>query len=241
MKPRIGITTRLSPGDRTTGHYVSVNYVQSITDAGGLPWPIPVSNEPDQGAYLDGLDGLLLTGGSDLWPRLYGEDPRPEVTFCDTNRDRWELGLVLEARKRGIPVLGICRGHQLLNVALGGTLWQDLPSQKTGTMGHSSDNLPLDELWHSIRLTPGPSRLKTIFGCEELLVNSFHHQGIKELAIGLVATAFSADGLIEAVEDPAVPFFVGVQFHPESLTKRYPEFLGLFRQFVLDSGAKRPQ
>lgn len=231
MKPRIGITTWTD--QKAQGPYVTVSrgYFDSIERAGGLPWALPPTGTEEGAAeYLESLDGLLLTGGTDVWPRLYGEDPLPQVTFADADRDRWEMALVHEARRRDLPVLGICRGHQLLNVALGGSLWQDLPTQRPGGLGHSP-SLAMDELWQAIRIVPGESRLREVFQRDEVLVNSFHHQAVKSLASGLRATAHSADGVIEAYEAEGV-FLVGVQFHPETLSARFPEFLGLFGAFV---------
>lgn len=236
MKPRIGITTWTEQKTRAPYLTLSQNYLDSVVRAGGLPWPVPLAGADDEradpAAYLDGLDGLLFSGGEDVWPRLYGEDPLPSVSYADPDRDRWEILLVHEARRRQMPLLGICRGHQLINVALGGTLWQDLPTQRPGGLGHSPPDLPMDELWQQIRLVPGPSRLRDLFGQDSLVVNTFHHQAVKDLAPGLRATAHAADGVIEAYEAETGAFLLGVQFHPEALTARYPHFTALFSAFV---------
>lgn len=230
MKPRIGITTWTEQKPRAPYLTLSQNYLDSVVRGGGSPWPIPVG--ADAAAYLDALDGLVLSGGEDIWPRFYGEDPLPAVSYADPARDRWEVSLVREARRRQMPIFGICRGHQLINVALGGTLWQDLPTQRPGGLGHYPPDLPMDELWQELRLVPGRSRLRAIFGQDTLEVNSFHHQAVKDLAPGLRATAHTADGVIEAFEADTEDFLLGVQFHPEALTARYPAFVELFRAFV---------
>lgn len=232
MKPRVAVTSRTEMQSRGPYATVNRNYLDSVVRAGGLPWILPpTGDEDDAGLYLHNADGLLVTGGADVWPPHYGEDPRPEVTVCDPARDRWEMALVKEARRRGLPVFGVCRGLQIINVALGGTLYQDLPAQVGGPVGHSPD-LPMDELWHRIHLEPGASLVRQVFGRDEAMVNSFHHQAVKDLAPGLRVTAKAGDGVVEAFEGTDGPWLAAVQFHPETLTARYPEFVGLFAGLV---------
>jgi len=234
MLPVIGVTSFDEHKNRSAYVSININYPYSVSAAGGLPSVLPGpsglhGDELDGFAkdYAASLDGLILSGGGDVCPYLYGEETTRGITRMDSDRDRWELALFAAARARGLPMLAICRGCQVVNVALGGTLWQDIPSQIPEAGGHSFD-MPMDELSHHVDLVPG-TRLHRMFTQQKILTNSFHHQSIKDLAPGLVISARSSDGIIEAVEstDPE-HFLVAVQFHPEGLTRRYPEFLGLF-------------
>jgi putative glutamine amidotransferase len=234
MLPVIGITSFDEHRNRSAYVSININYPYSVSAAGGLPYALPgpggLSGDELDGfatAYATSMDGLILSGGGDVCPYLYGEETKRDVARMDADRDRWELALFAAAMARGLPVLAICRGCQVVNVALGGTLWQDIPSQVPSANGHSFD-MPMDECSHYIDLVSG-TRLHRIFNKQKILTNSFHHQSIKDLAPGLVISARSSDGIIEAVEstDPE-RFLVAVQFHPEGLTRRYPEFLGLF-------------
>jgi len=201
--------------------------------AGGLPFILPsaaIAVEPRD--FLDGLDGLLLSGGGDVSPLRYGEEPIAGLGTVSKERDDFEIALAQEARRRGMPILGICRGHQLLNVALGGTLYQDIPSQVEGAISHQPpEGQAVDEFWHSIDILPASRYLEaSVEG--KFLVNSFHHQAVKSLAEGLVETARSADGLIEAFESVEGSWILGIQFHPETLTARHPAFVGIFVALV---------
>jgi len=235
MKARIGITSFVD-SSKAKGRYASlnVNYVRSVAQAGGIPLVLPVRTEAGEAAaYLDAIDGLLLSGGSDLSPFLYGDEPRRGLGPIGSERDEFELALVREALGRGLPVFGICRGLQVLNVALGGTLHQDLASQVPGALDHSPPELQaMDELRHSIALLATARRLHLPAEGGTLLVNSFHHQAVRELASGLVAVARAPDGVIEAVEGEGEAFVLAVQFHPEALTLRWPAFLQPFRAHV---------
>lgn len=238
MKPRIGITSFEDP--REYGAVVALNaaYVQSIVLAGGTPLILPVA---DQGSdfeeyaqeYAETVDGLLFSGGVDLSPYLFGEAPLPSVKRFSEIRDSSELALFRAARARGLPILGICRGCQVINVALGGTLYQDIPTQLPGAHGHYPEGLARDELYHEIEIADSGSRLAGALGAGRLRTNSFHHQAVRDLGKGLVQTASALDGVIEGFEgtDPN-EFLVAVQFHPEALTLRYPRFLELFRAFT---------
>jgi putative glutamine amidotransferase len=165
---------------------------------------------------LDGMDGLLLTGGEDIDPTWYGESASPKLDPPSRERDLFELALFAVARQRELPILGVCRGIQLINVALGGTLFQDLPSDRRGNVDHRPDG-PRDRRSHDVRLTP-QSRAAQALGAELVRVNSSHHQGIKELAKGLIPSGRTADDLIEAVESPpGSPWLLAVQWHPEEM------------------------
>lgn len=192
---------------------VTRTYVDAIKEAGGLGVMIPNVDADAADAYLDRIDALLLTGGDDPDPELFGEEPHPEIELVDARRDRFEIALVHGARARAMPVFGICRGVQLMNIALGGDIYQDIPSQTESGIRHVQQRLD-DGPWHEIDLEPG-SRLAGLLGAEKLRVNSFHHQACRRPGDGLQVSARSADGIPEALEDPGQAFFLGVQWHPE--------------------------
>jgi putative glutamine amidotransferase len=219
-KPKIGIT----PCSRVD------DYVESVKRAGGEPIVLVTSDDPAQ--VLDRLDALLLTGGLDVDPALYGETPHA-TTEVDPARDRFEIPLSRAAVARDLPVFAICRGVQVLNVAAGGTLVQDIPSAVATELTHAID-LPKDHLAHPVRVTPG-TRLAASLGSaaplETCPVNSRHHQAVGRVAPSFVVSAVSEDGVVEAIERPASAFCVGVQWHPENFW-RTGEFAGLFADFV---------
>ncbi|HEY9720490.1 MAG TPA: gamma-glutamyl-gamma-aminobutyrate hydrolase family protein, partial [Oscillatoriaceae cyanobacterium] len=189
---------------------------------------MPLESIPE---LLEGLDGLLFTGGEDIEPKHYGETPHPLLGALDSDRDRFELALFKHAWDHSdMPILGVCRGLQIMNVALGGTLWQDLPSQRPSHVHHSQRDHRYKAV-HPMKVDP-ESRLGKLLP-RVIAVNSLHHQGIKDLAAGLRATAFSPDGLVEAVESDDHACRLAVQWHPENLVAaNYPEFLALFRHLV---------
>lgn len=234
MQPLIGITSFLDQKPRARYLAINSTYTNSVAAAGGLPLVLPGAPRDDQAgleaaaaAYASRLDGLLLSGGGDISPWLYGEQASRAMARMELARDQWELALYAAAVDRGIPILGICRGCQVINVANGGTLYQDLPSQLAQAGGHSFD-VPMDEPAHHIDIVPG-SRLGRMFATARVLTNSFHHQAIKDVAAGFIVSARALDGVIEGIETEAADrFIVGVQFHPEGMTGRFPEFLGPF-------------
>lgn len=238
MKPRIGITTFEDLREGAAYHSLNGAYVRSVAGAGGLPVLIPCAPEGADydayaAAYVDTLDGLLFSGGGDIAPHRFGEAPVASVNRVSENRDSSEFSLFRAARERRLPVLGICRGCQLVNVAMGGTLWQDIPSQLSEAHGHYPQGTAMDELYHRVDIEDIPSRLAGALGAGSILTNSFHHQSVKTPGRGLRVTARSQDGVLEALEaeDPDW-FLMAVQFHPEAFTARYPVFLGIFRAFV---------
>ena len=215
MKPVIGIT-RCSRVD---------DYIESVKRAGGEPIVLDPTGDP--AGTLDNLDALLLSGGLDIDPALYGEAPHA-TTEVDAERDRFEIPLSREAVARDIPVFAICRGVQVLNVAGGGSLVQDIPSSVTDGLAHSID-VPKDHIAHPVRVTPG-TRLAASLGAS-CSVNSRHHQAVARVAPSFVVSAVSEDGVVEAIERPESTFCVGVQWHPENFW-RTGEFAGLFAAFV---------
>ncbi|WP_301169694.1 gamma-glutamyl-gamma-aminobutyrate hydrolase family protein [Brevibacillus nitrificans] len=232
MKPVIGITTYLTDTMYST---VSRNYTDSIYAAGGIPVTIPILDQKTSyEEYIELVDGIVFTGGNDIAPYYYGENPVKELHSQSSIRDDYELSLFQSAYDQKMPILGICRGIQLINVALKGTLYQDIHSQIPGTLGHYPKQTASDELYHSVQIKKD-TKLYEIFGEERIFTNSFHHQSVKDLGTNLIATAYSEDGIVEAIESTEDQFLLGVQWHPECMTKRHPMFLALFRQFIQES------
>jgi putative glutamine amidotransferase len=233
MRPRIGITSWHHTGEGERWEYTPQDYSRAVAQAGGLPLILPticdetgVLNE-----LLDSVDGLLFTGGEDLHPSFYGEPVQERCGEIDQDRDVFEIELARAAITREVPLLGICRGIQLLNVAMGGSLYQDL-SYRPGTANvHDAPRKKRSELIHKVKLMP-ESHLARILGSVELDVTSTHHQILKELAPGLKAIAFAEDGVIEGVEAEGYPFLLAVQWHPERMLWQFPEQLGLFKALV---------
>jgi putative glutamine amidotransferase len=196
-------------GAERTG--VNTAYVRAVARAGGAPVILaPTGDTAHVPSLLDGVDALLLSGGADIDPRHYGAPRHPKLGTVDAERDAFEFALFAEAERRALPTLAICRGLQLVNVAMGGTLWQDLPSE----VGPHPQSGARTERVHQIRVMEG-SKLGDAVWPQHFSVNSFHHQAIRDLAPGLAAVAWSEDGLIEGVEIFGGWWFVGVQWHPE--------------------------
>jgi putative glutamine amidotransferase len=229
MRPVVGIT--LGDGERPGYHSMREDYVRSVERAEAVPVVLPALRPEDAAALLGRLDGLVLSGGIDVDPALYGQDPHPKLGRVDRRRDEFELALTREALARDLPLLAICRGHQVLNVATGGSLVQDIPSELKGAVTHDAPGRRT-RCSHSVEVTPG-SRLGEILGEGTLSVNSFHHQAIDALGKGLVVSARSQDGVIEGVERPGSAFVIGVQWHPESFWSEQRSFQGLFDAHVL--------
>lgn len=229
--PRIGISGRVATVDAAARTGVNAAYVASVAAGGGLPLVLSPLAGPDAAdALLDGLDGLLLTGGDDLDPAAYGAAPHPKLGPLDPPRDAFEFALYRAARARGRPVLAICRGLQLVNVAHGGTLVQDLPSERPGPVRHAATGRR-DARSHPVRLGPG-SRVAQACGTGAFDVNSFHHQAIDRLGAGLTVTGHAPDGVVEACEADTGAWMVAVQWHPEELTAAPGPDAALFAAFV---------
>ncbi|HET7618148.1 MAG TPA: gamma-glutamyl-gamma-aminobutyrate hydrolase family protein [Vicinamibacterales bacterium] len=226
-KPRIGVTRCSALGD----------YLKSVEDAGGEPVVLEPTTDPARA--LAEIDGLLLTGGADVDPALYGAPPH-EKTEADAARDAFEIPLTREAIAHDVPLFAICRGVQVLNVAAGGTLVQDLPSEAPSEIAHSVEH-PKDARSHDVRVTPG-SRLAEAMGAGSAIdvcpVNSRHHQAVARIASSFVVSAISDDGIVEAIERPGASFCLGVQWHPENFW-RTGEFAPLFSAFVHAAAARR--
>ncbi len=233
-RPVIGLTTYEEPARWGVWDVSTVllpsDYVRAVVAGGGLPLLLPPLPEIIEAA-LPRLDGLILSGGADIEPSRYGAEPSESTGAPRVDRDQAELGLVRTALENGLPVLGICRGLQLLNVARGGTLHQHLPD----VVG-SNDHAPAPAVYghHPITITPG-SLLAESLGQTEADVSTYHHQGIDQLGAGLTVSAVAPDGTIEAIEDQSMPFCLAVQWHPEVGDDR-----SLFAALVTAAAAGRP-
>jgi putative glutamine amidotransferase len=232
--PIIGLVASFSAAKGQQGALFSVGeaYVQAILQAGGVPVLLPpVLSGVKLESLLTRLDGILFTGGSDIDPARFGGPAHPRVYGIDPQRDELEIQLVQRATEQGTPFLGICRGTQAINVALGGTLYTDIADQHPQPLKHDFfPDYPRNHPAHAITIQPG-SRVERILGAQSLTVNSLHHQGINSLAPALRAVAFAPDGLIEAVELVNHPFAIGLQWHPECLQDQ-PPHQALFRALV---------
>jgi putative glutamine amidotransferase len=212
---------------------MSRSYVNALLRVGAAPVLIPhMADKAALRSAYEQLDGLLLPGGGDVDPVHYGESRHAKCNEPSAERDNTELALARWAMEAGMPLLAICRGIQVLNVALGGSLFQDIQAQVPGAERHAwYPNYPRDRLSHTVSLTP-EARLAHIAGESTLPVNSLHHQSVKDIAPGLVVTGHSPDGIIEAVEAPEHPFAIGVQWHPEELAGSDRRAQRLFEAFV---------
>ncbi|MEX2081568.1 MAG: gamma-glutamyl-gamma-aminobutyrate hydrolase family protein [Dehalococcoidia bacterium] len=245
MAPLIGVTMSDSParGGRKAGAQLNASYINAVQAAGGVPVLLPAQLGPDGlEAILGRLDGVVLTGGGDIDPARYGQEAHNSVQteFVSAARDGLEVRVVQWALERERPVLAICRGMQLLNVALGGSLVQDIPTMVEGALAHGTSQQSTagdraDEPRHGVRVEEGAA-LARVMGATELEVNSRHHQAVAGLGEGLRAVAWSDDGVIEGAEMPGPAFFLAVQWHPEDLVGESAEARRLFEGLVAASG-----
>ncbi len=225
-KPKIAITTY---GTLVHEKFnLPKEYVEAIIDAGGIPYLLPPS-DLSAVEVIDGMDAVILTGGGDLHPSLYGGQHHETMYNFDSVRDTFELEIAEHAIQQQIPCLGICRGSQVINVALGGTLYEHLPDYLGDTVKHRAQ--PRNPILHNVTLNR-QSRLFQIMGEEQFSVSSYHHQGIKQLAKDLTAVAHSPDQLIEAYELSSHPWLIGVQWHPEHSLDDIPIHRRLFENLV---------
>lgn len=230
MRPVIGITCGLTNIDRNA-YGLRKEYIYAIEDAGGIPVIIPIFRDS---SLLDDaisfIDGLLLSGGGDIDPSFYNEERQPTLRTVNIERDRIEIELVQRALDNQVPILGICRGIQVLNVAGGGTLYQDIPSFFDDPLEHFQKE-PEDQGTHIIHISEN-SKLIEIMKQKTITVNSFHHQAVKDVANNFIVTAISDDGVVEAVESVTHPFAIGVQFHPERMWEKVEPIRSIFVSFV---------
>jgi putative glutamine amidotransferase len=238
MKPLIGVTPDFNAGDRKEWggreptYFLRARYVRAVEDLGGIPVVLPLVADLDaRRRLLASIDGLLLTGsGPDLAPELYGERQRYRFRVMSQRRATFELEMVQLARAADVPVLGICGGMQTLNVAFGGSLYQDIDSQRSKPLRHRQAS-PATELSHAVAIRSG-SLLRHIVKTANMRVNSSHHQSVKDVAPSLTASAVAPDGIIEAIESRAQRFLLGIQWHPEFLFDHYPLHRRLFEAFL---------
>ncbi|HTS87024.1 MAG TPA: gamma-glutamyl-gamma-aminobutyrate hydrolase family protein [Gemmatimonadales bacterium] len=248
-RPTIGVTTQTLhaiegiPPALPESWVMNQRYVLAVSIVGGVPLMVPLLDDAEESlrAVYERLDGILLPGGVDMDPATFGEEPHPRLGATDPARDRVELQLTRWAIEDRKPLLGLCRGIQVINVALGGTLYQDIAEQVPRAIKHDyfpTAGFERDHLAHEVTLAAG-SRLEAVMERHRFLVNSMHHQGIKTLAPELVPAATAPDGLIEAVEAGSEHFMVGVQWHPEVFEMTDPHTRHLFREFIIAAGTHR--
>ena len=232
MKPIIGITSATGWVNNREFSKASHYYADSVTLGGGLPAYIPIMRESEMAEhYMHKLDGLLLSGGDeDVQPHHYGEGPLRGLNNVCPDRDLWEFALIKAALRQHKPILGVCRGCQILNVALGGTLYQSLSQQYPNSGEHYPQETEMHHLYHSVNIE-SDSLLHKMFG-DKLMVNSFHNLAVKDLASCFKVSARSSEGVIEGIESQDHHFVVGVQWHPEALTKQHPHFIELFKAHI---------
>lgn len=241
-RPVIGVPTQTLqaidgiPPELPHSWVMNHRYFLALTSVGAVPWMVPLldHDEPTLRAIYDRLDGVFIAGGVDVHPSSYGDEPHALLGRTDLPRDTVELLFAQWALEEGKPIFGICRGMQVINVVRGGTLYQDCMDQYPGSIKHDyfpNAGFARDFLAHEIEVTPG-SRLHAAFGADRAMVNSMHHQGIRQLGEGLVPSAFAQDGLVEALETADGAFAVGVQWHPEMLIDRDVGTRRLFSDFL---------
>ncbi len=235
-KPIIGISSSIiidASGD-FAGYwrsYVNTDYVRSVIKNGGVPMIIPFHTDEEVTKQQMSLcDGLLLSGGQDVSPMHYGQEPSQRLGDTFPERDRYEYSLISEAMQANKPILGICRGLQIINTYFKGTLYQDLSYIGGEVYKHSQGKNPKLATHHAY--LEEHTKLYNIFGCDQIMVNSFHHQAIHELGEGLKISARARDGVIEAIEKEDYPFLLAVQWHPEMLHESCEEMNKIFRAHI---------
>ena len=238
MKPIIGVTSGLKMPEGILG--VRDQYMRAVTLAGGIPALLPLhAPQADLAALFTRLDGLLVTGGPDVDPARFGEKRSPACGSLLPARDEAELLLISLADRADKPVFGICRGMQVMNVARGGTLHQDIPEDFGIPVERHRQTAPYEVMTHDVKVEPDTRLARILKGRTTCAVNTMHHQCVKRLGEGLVLNARSSeDDIIEAFDDPSKRFFFGVQWHPEMLAEAHEEALALFEAFVLAAAEK---
>ena len=236
MKPVIGITTDI---ENESKHVLSNNNVEAVIRAGGLPVIIPTGIDKDVKQLCAMLDGLLLTGGGDIDPMLFGEEPHKHLGDVSPSRDIIEMALAQEMLRVNKPVLGICRGLQIINIALGGNMYQDIYSQRDVPLLQHAQKAHRHHQSHLVQVEKG-SLLESIAGSSQIKVNSYHHQAVKDVPLPLIVSGVASDGTIEAIESTQHAFVLGVQWHPEALAdNKETVSLAIFEKFLEKSCESR--
>lgn len=240
-RPTIGITPDVTEKNGFSYYELKAPYADAVTKAGGLPFVLPYSTDAqDVKLYLDRISGLVVTGGAfDIPPSMYGEEAKQGLGELKPTRTSFEQGLMQGALERGIPVLGVCGGMQLLHVLLGGTLHQDILKEIADAKDHEQKT-DKSQPSHPVEVHEGTT-LAQIFGKGQLMVNSTHHQAAKSVSDRIKVSAVSPDGVIEAIEAPEYGFAVGVQWHPELLLGSMPVHLSLYKALVGKARDRRPR
>jgi len=231
-KPIIGITCRHTIRKEELVEFVNKGHTAAVHEVGGVPVFLPLLADGDTiTRYLDIVDGLIVTEGADLNPQLYSESRRPVCKDPDDAKDFVEMSLIKGAVRRDLPILGVCRGVQLLNVLRGGSMYQDIAEEHSRHIIHRFPQETEFDCWHYVDLTPD-TQLADIYGCSRLYVNSIHHQGIKQVPSELVVSATAEDGIVEGLEDTRCRFLVAVQWHPEKIWREHPIHLRPFQALL---------
>ncbi|EYE88452.1 hypothetical protein Q428_07670 [Fervidicella metallireducens AeB] len=234
-KPLIGITCNYLLSEKENllgqeGNYISQAFIDAVLKSGGVPILIPIINsEEDILQIMDKLDGIILSSGYDVNPIYYGEEPSVHVGFTYSPRDIFELFIVKAAIERDMPILGTARGQQIMTVAFGGKLYQDISENKNAYINHIQ-RANINDIGHYIDIVPG-TKLHKIFDTDRMLVNSFHHQAAKTVPANFIISATSSDGIIEAIEHQSKPI-MAVQWRPDIMIKKHPVMLKIFKEFI---------
>jgi len=231
LKPVIGLTCNNENLVNRSINKINYTYINAVVEGGGVPVIIPIlKNVEDIERYLDVVDGLIFTGGEDVSSLYFDEEPIREVDEICHDRDITEMELFKKAYEKGVPIMGICRGLQLINIALGGNIYQDIYKQVPNVLGHTCGN-NIQEGYHTINISKD-SMMYEIFNEERLVVNSQHHQSIKDLGKDLKVTSTTSDGIVESIESTNDKIILGVQYHPEAMAMKYKKFIKPFRYFI---------
>ncbi|MEH7225937.1 gamma-glutamyl-gamma-aminobutyrate hydrolase family protein [Bacillus sp. JJ1566] len=212
-KPIIGVTSHVELDSK---HTLSNDYIQAVIQAGGIPVILPIGIDEDVSQLANKIDGLLLTGGGDIDPTLFGEEPHPKLGTISPGRDHLEPAIIKEMLAANKPILAICRGIQILNIALGGDMYQDIYSQHETQLLQHSQRATRHHLAHFVKAKEG-SLLASVAGTTEFKVNTYHHQAVRHVPFPLDVSGVASDGIIEAIESTGHSFVLGVQWHPEGL------------------------
>lgn len=236
IKPVIGIT---ASRNKKGAAIVNATYIQAILKAGGNPIILPSNLSKNIGNLVRVVDGIVLTGGGDIDPTLFGEEPHIHLGKVDPMRDVAEIALAKEVLRTRKPLLGICRGLQIINVAVGGNMYQDIYHQREKTTIQHSQQAPTCHPSHFVKLKKG-SLLQKLVNEERIKVNSFHHQAVKDVPQPLQICGIATDGVIEAIESTIHPFVLGVQWHPEALVQKEDKIsIKIFEAFIHKSQESR--